>query len=198
MNMVSRRGFLGGATAGVAASTLGAFGFAGAEQALAASVRPYKLSRTTETRNNCPYCSVGCGVLVYGLGDHSKNAKASVLHIEGDPDHPVNRGTLCPKGAALLDFVHSETRTKYPMIRKPGSDKLERVSWNYALDRIARLLKDDRDKNFQAKNPDGVTVNRWVTTGMLAASASTNETAYLTWKWTRGMGILAIDNQARV
>ncbi len=198
MNMVSRRGFLGGASAGLAASTLGAFGFAGAEQALAASVRPYKLSRTTETRNNCPYCSVGCGVLVYGLGDHSKNAKASVLHIEGDPDHPVNRGTLCPKGAALLDFIHSDTRTKYPMIRKPGSDKLERVSWDYALDRIARLLKDDRDKNFQATNSDGTTVNRWVTTGMLAASASTNETAYLTWKWTRGMGILAIDNQARV
>ena len=198
MNMVSRRGFLGGASAGLAASTLGAFGFAGAEQALAASVRPYKLSRTTETRNTCPYCSVGCGVLVYGLGDHSKNAKASVLHIEGDPDHPVNRGTLCPKGAALIDFIHSDTRTKYPMIRKPGSDKLERVSWDYALDRMARLLKDDRDKNFQKTNADGATVNRWVTTGMLAASASTNETAYLTWKWTRGMGILAIDNQARV
>ena len=198
MNMVTRRGFIGGASAGLAVSTLGAFGFAGAEQALAAAVRPYKLSRTTETRNNCPYCSVGCGVLVYGLGDHSKNAKASVLHIEGDPDHPVNRGTLCPKGAALLDFVHSETRTKYPMIRKPGSDKLERVSWEYALDRIARLLKDDRDKNFEHTNSDGTTVNRWVTTGMLAASASTNETAYLTWKWTRSMGILAIDNQARV
>ena len=198
MNMVSRRGFLGGASAGLTASTLGAFGFAGAEQALAASVRPYKLSRTTETRNNCPYCSVGCGVLVYGLGDRSKNAKASVLHIEGDPDHPVNRGTLCPKGAALLDFIHSDTRTKYPMIRKPGSDKLERVSWDTALDRVARLLKDDRDKNFQATNSDGATVNRWVTTGMLAASASTNETAYLTWKWTRSMGVLAIDNQARV
>ena len=138
MNMVSRRGFLGGAAAGLAVTSLGAFGFGGAEQALAASVRPYKLSRTTETRNTCPYCSVACGILVYSLGDHSKNAKASVLHIEGDPDHPVNRGTLCPKGAGLLDFVHSETRTKYPMIRKPGSDKLERVSWDYALDRIAR------------------------------------------------------------
>ena len=129
------------------------------EQALAASVRPYKLSRTTETRNTCPYCSVACGILVYSLGDHSKNAKASVLHIEGDPDHPVNRGTLCPKGAGLLDFVHSETRTKYPMIRKPGSDKLERVSWDYALDRVARLLKDDRDKNFVQKAANGTTVN---------------------------------------
>ncbi len=198
MNMVSRRGFLGGAAAGIAVTSLGAFGFGGAEQALAASVRPYKLSRTTETRNTCPYCSVACGILVYSLGDHSKNAKASVLHIEGDPDHPVNRGTLCPKGAGLLDFVHSETRTKYPMIRKPGSDKLERVSWDYALDRIARLLKDDRDKNFVQKAANGTTVNRWVTTGMLAASASTNETGYLTYKWARNMGMLILDNQARV
>ena len=98
MNMVSRRGFLGGAAAGIAVTSLGAFGFGGAEQALAASVRPYKLSRTTETRNTCPYCSVACGILVYSLGDHSKNAKASVLHIEGDPDHPVNPRHAVPEG----------------------------------------------------------------------------------------------------
>ena len=198
MNMVSRRGFLGGATAGIAVTTLGAFGFAGSEQALAASVRPFKLARTTETRNTCPYCSVACGILVYSLGDRSKNAKASVLHIEGDPDHPVNRGTLCPKGAGLMDFVHSETRTKYPEIRKPGSDSFERVTWDQALDRIAVLMKEDRDKNFIAKNKDGTTVNRWLTTGMLAASASTNETGYLTYKWARNMGMLVLDNQARV
>ncbi len=198
MNMVSRRGFIGGAAAGLAVTTLGAFGFAGAEQALAASVRPYKLSRTTETRNTCPYCSVSCGLLVYSLGDHSKNAKASVLHIEGDPDHPVNRGTLCPKGAALLDFVHAETRTKYPMYRKPGTDTFERVTWDWTLDRIARLLKDERDKNFVEKSANGTTVNRWTSVGMLCASASTNETAYITYKWARNMGMLALDNQARI
>jgi anaerobic selenocysteine-containing dehydrogenase len=87
-----------------------------------------------------------------------------VEEIERD-HHPTNRGTLCPKGAALLDFVHAETRLKYPMIRKPGSDKFEQVSWEAALDRIARLMKDDRDKNFVSKNNDGVTVNRWLTTG---------------------------------
>ena len=143
--VVSRRGFLGGAGASLAVvTTMGAFGFGAAEEAAAASVRPFKLSRTTETRNTCPYCSVACGILVYSLGDNSKNAIPAVVHIEGDPDHPVNRGTLCPKGAGLLDFVHSETRTKYPMVRKPGSDKFERVTWDYALDRIARLMKDDR------------------------------------------------------
>jgi formate dehydrogenase major subunit len=84
------------------------------------------------------------------------------------------------------------------MIRKPGSDKFERVSWDTALDRITRLMKDDRDKNFIAKNNDGVTVNRWLTTGFLAASATTNETAWCTYKVVRSAGMLAFDNQARV
>ena len=75
------------------------------------------------------------------------------MHIEGDPDHPTNRGTLCPKGAALLDFVHSETRLKYPMLPQARlATEFERVSWDFALDRIARLMKDDRDQNFVAKN----------------------------------------------
>jgi formate dehydrogenase major subunit len=195
---LSRRQFLkAGGTAAVA-SSMAALGFGASEIALAQAVRPFKLSRTTETRNTCPYCSVSCGILMYSLGDKSKNAKAEIIHIEGDPDHPVNRGTLCPKGAGLLDFVRAKTRTKYPMYRKPGSDKFERVEWDWALDRIARLMKDDRDKNFIAQNQDGATVNRWLSTGILAASASTNETAWLTYKVIRSMGILAFDNQARV
>ena len=84
------------------------------------------------------------------------------------------------------------------MMRKPGSDKWERVSWDFALDRIARLVKDDRDANFVAKNKDGVTVNRWTTTGFLAASATTNETAWMTYKVVRSLGMLVFDNQARV
>jgi formate dehydrogenase major subunit len=94
--------------------------------------------------------------------------------------------------------VKSEDRLKYPMIRKPGSTKFERVSWDFALDRIARLMKDDRDKNFIAKNADGTTVNRWLSTGFLAASATTNETAWETYKVVRSTGMLAFDNQARV
>ena len=144
------------------------------------------------------YCSVACGVIMYSLGDKSKNAHPAVIHIEGDPDHPTNRGTLCPKGSALLDFVHSETRTKVPQYRGPGEKAFRQISWSEALDRIARLMKDDRDKNFVAKNQDGTTVNRWLTTGFLAASATTNETAFLTYKVVRSTGILAFDNQARV
>jgi formate dehydrogenase major subunit len=199
MNMeLSRRQFIRGTGAGLAATTLGALGFGEVETAFAASIRRYKLAGLAETRNTCPYCSVACGIIMYSKGNLAKGETAEIVHIEGDPDHPTNRGTLCPKGAALLDMVHSETRTLYPQMRRPGSDKFERVTWEFALDRIARLMKEDRDKNFIARNNDGVTVNRWITTGFLAASATTNETAWLTYKVVRSTGMVAFDNQARV
>ena len=199
MNMeVSRRELIVGAGVGIAGTALGALGFGDIEAAYATSIRAWKLLGTTETRNTCTYCAVGCGIIMYSNGNLAKGEKAEIVHIEGDPDHPTNRGTLCPKGAALLEFVHSKTRTLYPQIRKPGSDKFERVSWDFALDRVARLMKDDRDKNFIPKNEDGVTVNRWLSTGFLAASASSNETAWATYKVVRGAGMLAFDNQARV
>jgi formate dehydrogenase major subunit len=195
---LSRRQFMKGASAGLAGTTLGALGFGDVETAYAAAIRPFKLTGTTETRNTCTYCSVACGIIMYSKGNLAKGEKADIIHIEGDVDHPTNRGTLCPKGAGLLDIVHAETRLKYPMVRKPGSDKFERVSWDYALDRIARLMKDDRDQNFIAKDPAGVTVNRWLSTGFLAASATTNETAWATYKVVRSAGMLVFDNQARV
>jgi formate dehydrogenase major subunit len=199
MNMeLSRRTLLRGAGVGLAGTALGAFGFGGVEAAHADAIRAFKLVGTTETRNTCPYCSVACGVIMYSKGDLTKGETAEITHIEGDADHPTNRGTLCPKGAALLDFVHSETRLTKPRIRKPGADTFEDISWEEALDRIARHLKEDRDANFVARNQDGVTVNRWTTTGFLAASATTNETAFLTYKVVRSAGMLVFDNQARV
>ena len=196
MNDMTRREFLTFTSTSLVGSSLVTLGFSPREAL--AEVREFKLARATETRNTCPYCSVACGVLMYSLGDTSKNAKASIFHIEGDPDHPVNRGTLCPKGAGLVDFIHSPNRLQYPEYRAPGSDNWQRISWNDALDRIARLLKQDRDANFVAKTDDGLTVNRWLTTGMLAASASSNETGYITQKVARSLGLLAFDNQARV
>ena len=197
MNL-TRRGFIKFTGAGLAASSLGVMGFGSAGEALAAAVRPFKLAATTETRNTCTYCSVACGILIYSMGDRAKNARSNIIHIEGDPDHPVNRGTLCPKGSALLDIVHAPTRLKTPRYRAPGTSAFKDVSWDFALDRIARLMKDDRDKNFIAKNSSGVTVNRWTSTGMLAASASSSETAYVTWKVARSLGMVVFDNQARV
>ncbi len=135
---------------------------------------------------------------MYSLGDKAKNARASIVHIEGDPDHPVSRGSLCPKGAALLDFVHSPSRVLYPEYRAPGESEFKRVSWDWAIERIARLMKEDRDKNFVTHNEHGQEVNRWVTIGFLAASASTNEAGFLTWKVMRSLGIVGFDNQARV
>jgi formate dehydrogenase major subunit len=193
---MTRRGFLRLSASAIGATSLATMGFS-PKKALA-EVRNFKLAHTSETRNTCPYCSVGCGVIMYGLGDRSKNARTEIIHIEGDPDHPVNRGTLCPKGAGLLDFVHSPNRLKYPQYRGPGETEWKRVSWDWALDRIAQLVKDDRDKNFQQKNAKGVTVNRWLSAGFLAASASSNESGYLTNKVLRALGLTALDNQARV
>ena len=197
MQMI-RRGFIKLTGATLAASSLDALGFGHVGEAIAAAVRPFKLSASTETRNTCTYCSVACGILIYSMGDRAKNARSNIIHIEGDPDHPVNRGTLCPKGAGLLDIVHAPTRLKTPRYRAPGAAQFQDVTWDFALDRIARLMKDDRDKNFIAKNKDGVTVNRWTSTGMLAASASSTETSYATWKIARSLGMVVFDNQARV
>jgi len=193
---VTRRQFVKLAAGGLGATSLGALGFSPARTL--AEVRTFKLAQASETRNTCPYCSVGCGVILYSLGDRSKNARSEVFHIEGDPDHPVNRGTLCPKGASLVDFVRSPNRLKHVEYRAPGGAKWETVTWDWALDRIARLMKDDRDKNFVVQNAKGVTVNRWNTVGMLAASASSNETGYITHKTFRALGGVAFDNQARV
>ncbi|CUB07033.1 MAG: molybdopterin-dependent oxidoreductase [Tepidiphilus sp.] len=196
MNGMNRRQFFKVTAAMLSGSSMAALGLA--PEAALAEVRQYKLARMTETRNTCPYCSVGCGILMYGLGDGAKNVKTTIVHIEGDADHPVNRGTLCPKGASLIDFIHSPNRLKQPQYRAPGSDKWQTISWDEALDRIAALMKADRDANFVEKTAEGKTVNRWLTTGMLAASASSNETAYLTHKIVRSLGMLAFDNQARV
>jgi formate dehydrogenase major subunit len=193
---VTRRQFVKYSAGGLGATSLVALGFS-PRKALA-EVRQFKLAHTSETRNTCPYCSVGCGIIMYSLGDRSKNAQAEIIHIEGDPDHPVNRGTLCPKGASLLDFVHSPNRLKFPEYRGPGETAFKRVSWDWALDRIARLMKDDRDRNFLARNDKGVSVNRWPTVAFLAASASSNESGYITNKVIRSMGMTALDNQARV
>ncbi len=193
---VTRRQFFKVTAAGLGTSSLAALGFSPSDAL--AEVREFKLEASTETRNTCPYCSVACGLIMHSMGDKAKNAELSIFHIEGDPDHPVNRGTLCPKGAGLVDFIHSPDRLKYPEYRAPGSNEWKRISWDEAFEKVARLMKDDRDKNFMAKNAEGATVNRWTTTSFLAASASSNEAGWITHKVVRSTGLLGFDNQARV
>jgi formate dehydrogenase major subunit len=137
-------------------------------------------------------------MLVFSAESKTEKGKMEVVSIEGDVDNPVNRGTLCPKGAGAVDYIKAETRVKYPMYRKPGGDKFERVTWDFAMDRIAKLMKEDRDRNFIEKNKDGVTVNRWPTMAFLSGSSCTNETGWVTWKVARGLGMLQIENQARI
>ncbi|KYC15665.1 sulfate ABC transporter substrate-binding protein [Citrobacter sp. AATXQ] len=187
---LSRRQFFRICAGGMAGTTVASLGFL-SSFSVHAEIRQYKLLKAKETRNNCTYCSVGCGMLMYSLGDTAKNVKESIYHIEGDPDHPVSRGSLCPKGAGVLDYIHSETRLQYPEYRAPGSDKWQRISWDDAINRIARLMKDDRDANFIEKNAQGVTVNRWSTTGMLCSSAASNETGILDGKFARGLNSCA-------
>lgn len=193
---MNRRHFFRVSGAGLVGSSLVALGFS-PTQALA-QTRNFKLSQTTETRSTCPYCSVSCGVIMYTLGDNAKNNKPALVHVEGDPDHPVNRGTLCPKGAGLADMINSPNRLKHPEVREPGAKEWKRISWDDALTRIARHMKADRDKNFVTQNAKGVTVNRWNTTGMLVSSASSNEAGYLSVKMLRAMGMVTLDTQARI
>src|SRR5438552_12634761 len=102
-----------------------------------AEMREFKIARTTETRSTCPYCAVSCGVIIHTLGDKAKNVQAAVVHVEGDPDHPISRGSLCPKGATLKDDITHKNRLRVPRVRRPGSDHWEDISWDDAISQSA-------------------------------------------------------------
>jgi len=163
-----------------------------------AEMRELKISRTTETRSVCPYCAVGCGVIIHTLGDRAKNAKAAVVHIEGDPDQPVSRGTLCPKGITLKDDITHRNRLTKPQVRRAGSDKWEEISWDEAITKIARHVKTTRDKCFVTKNAKGQVVNRNPGMAMIGGCTDTNEFNYLQWKVITALGVPYRDTQARV
>ena len=190
---VTRRGFLKATTVGTTTAALG-FNLSLAR----AEMRELKIARTTETRSTCPYCSVSCGLIVHTLGDGAKNADPSIVYIEGDPDHPINRGTLCPKGATLKDDILTRNRVKFPKVRRPGSDHWEEISWDAAISGIARHIKDTRDKTFVARNAQGQIVNRNPGIGMVGGCTDTNEFNFLQWKAGASWGVVYRDTQARV
>jgi formate dehydrogenase major subunit len=191
----SRRDFLKVSTiGGVAVSVLG-FDLTRAY----AEVREMKIARTTETRSTCPYCAVGCGIIIHTLGDKSSNVKPAIVHIEGDADHPTNRGTLCSKGITLKQDVINERRLTTVKYRAPGSDKWEEKSWDFAIDRIAHLLKQTRDEKLITTDAQGHTLNSLTAVGVIGGCTDTNEINYLLVKAFRaGLGIIPMEQQARI
>ncbi len=191
----TRREFLKATTlGGVAVSILG-FDLTPAY----AAVRELKIARTTETRSTCPYCSVSCGVIIHTLGDRSRNVKPTVVHVEGDPDHPINQGTLCPKGITLKHNIVNDRRLTKVMYRAPGSTAWQERSWDFAIDRIAHLVKETRDRRFVEKDAASRTINALTAVGVIGGCTDTNEINYLLVKAFRaGLGVVPIEQQARI
>jgi len=192
---INRRDFLKATALGSTIPLVG-FGF-GLEKAYA-EASELKIARTTETRSTCPYCSVSCGVIIHTIGDKAKNVTSQVVHVEGDPDHPINRGTLCPKGSSLFQDILNDRRLLKPQVRRPGSDKWEDIGWDQAIDEIAHLVKKTRDDAFIEKDEQGHTVNRCPAIAWSGGCTDTNEFNYLVVKTMRSLGVTYLENQARV
>jgi len=191
---LSRRSFLRSGVAGAVGVSVLGFDL----QPLRAQTASLKIARTTETRSTCPYCSVSCGVIIHTIGDRAKNVTPQVIHVEGDPDHPINRGTLCPKGSSLLQDIVNDRRLLKPQVRRPGSDHWEDISWDQAIDEIATRTKALRDADFIEQDKNGKTVNRWESLAFTGGCTDTNEFNYLVVKSMRAMGVTCLENQARV
>jgi formate dehydrogenase major subunit len=192
---MTRRTFL---KAGAAGAAMTLFGFD--LRPAAAQVRTLKIERTTETRSVCPYCAVGCSVIIHTLGDRARNVTGStVIHVEGDPDSPINRGTLCSKGATLRDNIVNDRRLTKVLYRAPGSSQWEERSWEWAIERIARLIKATRDTRLIEKDHKGRTVNALTAIAVIGGCTDSNENNYLLQKTFRaGLGIIPIEQQSRI
>ena len=184
---ISRRDFL--KFSGLAA--LGGAGAVSASTDVEAMEFKNKLKGCKVTTSICPYCAVGCGLKVY-----SKNGK--VVHVEGDPDHPINEGRLCPKGSSVLQLIHSPYRELKPKYRAPYSSEWKEVEWDWALDQIAKRIKQTRDKTFEKRNKKGQIVNRTQGIGAVGSAALDNEECFILQKWWRSLGLIYIEHQARI
>lgn len=193
---LTRRSFLKVAGVSAGATLTGGLGF-DLKPAMA-RVRDLKISNAKAVKSICPYCSVSCGVIIYSLTDGAMNVKPRVIHVEGNPDDPVNRGTLCPKGATLKDFINAPTRLKKPLYRPAGAKEWQEISWEEALDKIARLIKDTRDRTFIEQDEQGRTVNRCESIAWVEGSTIANEEGYLWIKMGVALGLVARETQARI
>ena len=192
---INRRDFLKLSAAGGAGAAWASFGFDLAPAY--AQVRSLKIDRATEVRSVCPYCAVGCSMIAYVTGDGGFNTEPSLVHIEGDPDSPINGGSLCPKGATTMQLAVNSNRVPAPRYRSPGAAEWTEISWDEAIKRLARLMKDSRDNTFVTKD-GGDTVNRNEGFAFVGGATITNEEGYLTAKLMRALGLVYLEQQARV
>jgi formate dehydrogenase major subunit len=183
---VSRRGFFKISGAALAASGIGI-----SLTPDTAKAQPFKIKYTKETTTVCPYCSVGCGIIV-----STRNGK--VVNTEGDPDHPINRGALCSKGGSIYQMAVNPARLTKPLYRAPNTAEWQEVTWEWALDKIARNIKTSRDKSFKFKNAKGEVVNRTEGIASCGSAAMDNEECYIYQKFLRGLGLVYIEHQARI
>jgi formate dehydrogenase major subunit len=192
---LTRREILKAGAAGAAFAGFSSLGF-DVDVAEATTVKQnLRIEGAKVARSVCPYCAVGCSLLAYTR----KNGKGTeLIQIEGDPDSPVNEGTLCPKGASAMELAVSRRRLQHPLYRAPGASKWKRVSWEFALDKLARRIKDSRDATFVAKDDEGNVVNRTEGIAFAGGAAFSNEEGYIAAKLMRGLGIVHLEQQARV
>lgn len=191
---VTRREFLGLSAGGTGILGASALGF---DIRLATKVKQrLRIEGAKVSHSVCPYCAVGCSLLAYTK--KAKNGKVELLQIEGDPDSPVNEGTLCPKGATSLELAISRRRVPAPMYRAPGAKEWKRVSWDFTLDKLARNIKASRDRTFVEKDADGNVVNRCEGIAFAGGAAFSSEEGYLATKLMRGLGLVHLEQQARV
>ena len=193
---LSRRNFLKLSACTIGYGAIGLLGFDTAPAM--AQISELKISQARIVKSICPYCSVSCGVLVYMLADETPGVRGTAMHIEGNPDDPVNRGALCPKGAALKDFLNAPSRLTKPLYRSPGMAEWKEVSWDWAIDKMAVLIKDTRESAFIDKDNKNRTVNRCENIAAVFGSTLGNEEGYLGVKIARALGLVALETQARI
>ena len=191
----NRRKFLAAAGTG---GLLGSLGI-GPDRAAAEDGEAKQYDRISTTI--CPYCAVGCGALVMSETLSEKDADGRtrrVVHVEGDPDHPINEGTLCPKGAAIYQLANNEKRLKQVLHRAPGQSDFKPIAWEDAARRIAQHIKETRDRTFQTENELGQTVNRTTAIASVGSAALDNEECWLYQGMLRAAGLVHIEHQARI
>jgi formate dehydrogenase major subunit len=193
MAQLSRREFLQASAAGLGPGTaLGSLLGLGASLVPAtARAQALRIREAKATPSVCPYCAVGCATIVHTIGDE-------IVNIEGDKRSPHNEGCLCPKGAATYQLHKNPNRATRVLHRKPGAGDWEEVELNWAMDRVAQLVKQTRDESFVERLPDGTLVNQTTAIFALGGATLDNEWNHMQQKLLRGLGVVAIENQARI